>query len=289
MRSQILTALAALPALALATPAFAQDEAERQPFTGLYIGVSGGFDMQPNDVGESIVSRQGGGSFQGNIPTATGAPFFTSFCNGQALNTDRNNGCLNDRDSWSYAGRIGFDVQRGPFVIGVVGEFGQSDIRDAVSGFTGGAGATAPDGGPAPTNAYVLNREIDYTGNARLRAGFAANRTLFYVTGGGLYARVKNRFNTSDGTSSFTTSNRNNDAWGWTAGGGIEQKLTRHVSFGLEYLYNSLDNNDFRVRASDAVPGSTPFTLTDAGGTDLARSDRRFEWHSVRATLAFRF
>lgn len=275
MRSLYLLTLSPVAMLAAASPAFAQDSTEDAPFSGFYIGAGGGYDVQPNDIGESVsVDSNRNGRFNDTLRTPAGDPFFTSFCNGQARGGDRNNGCVNDRDSWSYSGRIGFDRQMGPLVVGIVGEFGDSNIRDAVSAFS------------ADGNSYTLNRTILYTGNARLRAGFAARNTLFYATGGGVYARIDNYFRSTDRFTGFR-SNGDKDAWGYTLGGGIEQKINRHVSIGVEYLFNRLDDGDYRVRATGDA--TSPFNLVNADGADLERSYQKFRWHSMRANLAFRF
>jgi len=273
----ILLTSASLAVALLAAPAMAQSANEDRPFQGLYVGGSFGFDAQPNDVGESITfDRNLDGRFGDAITTTGGAnAFSTGFCNGQARSASRADGCVNDRDSYSYSGRIGYDRQYGPIVIGVVGEFGTSRIRDSVSGFT-----TTPA-------SYTINREINYTANARIRAGYALNKSLFYATGGGVYARVNNYFRSTNVVNGFR-SNADSNAYGYTVGGGIEQKLGRHFSIGVEYLFNRLQDADYRVRVS-AGPPTSPFTLGNASGTDFARSFEKFRWHSVRAVALFRF
>lgn len=276
IRSFFLTS-AALACAAIAVPATAQTVDQDRPFDGPYIGASFGFDAQPNDVGESITfDRNLDGSFGDTIVNAAGAGSFTpGFCNGQARTGNRADGCVNDRDSYSYYARVGFDKQYGPIVVGVVGEFGNSEIRDSVSAFS-----TTPA-------SYTINRDILYTGNARLRAGYALNNSLFYATGGGVYARVNNYFRTTNVTNTFTT-NGDSNAYGFTVGGGMEQKIGRKFSIGLEYLFNRLQDDDYRVRVTGGA-ANNPFILGGAGGTDFARSYQKFRWHSVRAVALFRF
>jgi len=283
MRRLSLLSLAGVATLAIAGPAFAQD-AERAPFDGFYAGGSFGFDVQPNDVGESIsFDRAANGSFGDTLVTTTGAnPFSPSatvpgagFCNGQARFSTRATGCVNDRDSYSYSGRLGFDKQMGNIVVGLVGEFGDNNIRDAVRAFS-----------TTPAN-YVMNREIKYTGNVRLRAGYAADRTLFYATGGGVYARINNYFSTTNATNTFTT-NGNKNAYGYTVGGGVEQKIAPNISIGVEYLFNRVKDDDYRVRVAGGA-ANNPFILGGGAGTDFKRSFDYFRWHSARAVLNFRF
>ena len=277
MRNKTFLLGAAFAGLLAAAPAFAQDTAEDRPFQGLYVAGSVGFDAQPNDVGEAVkFDRNLDGTFGDTVTTAAGANAFSpGFCNGQARSAQPIDGCVNDRDSYSYSGRVGYDRQYGHIVVGAVVEGGYSNIRDAVSAFS-----TTPA-------SYTINRKLQFVGNARLRAGYAFDKTLFYGTGGFEYAKVNNYFRTTNTTNGFR-SNGDSDAYGFAAGGGVEQKIGQHFSLGLEYLFNRVNNDDYRVRVSGG-PATSPFLQGGAGGTDLARSYRFFKWHSVRAVAAFRF
>lgn len=278
-RTMKLSLLAGLAAAAISTPAFAQDTPEKE-FDGVYVGGSVGYDVQGNDVNEKVLFDRNldGARFDDSVLTAGGANAFApGFCNGLALSSIPTDGCRNDRDDLSYSGRIGFDKQMGRLVLGVVGDVGSTNIRDSVSAFS-----------ITPAN-YVFTREIDYVASIRGRVGYAANRTLFYVTGGPGYAGIKRSFTTTNGTNSFTA--RNDDAkFGFLVGGGIEQKVSKHISFGLEYMYNQFNDNDYRVRVGPGTsPVTSPFRTVNANGTDLRRSDGDFRWHSLRATIAYRF
>jgi outer membrane immunogenic protein len=271
-------ALAATLALA-AAPAAAQDN----DFNGIYVGVAGGYDVQPNDVGSGVVfDRNLDGRFGDVVRTGTGADAFsTGFCNGRAVDrlSPRAGGrCVNDEDGGAIYGRVGIDSQRGRVVVGLVGEFGTTDVTDGVTAFS-----TTPA-------SYVFNRGIDWEGGIRARAGLTPNdTTLFYGTFGPGYARIDRSFRSSQSTNTFTGTGRRNQ-FGIQGGGGIEQRIGS-FSIGLEYLYHQYRDEDFRVRA--AGPAGTPFTNAANGGTatgtDFARTDQQFRWHSLRATAAFRF
>lgn len=275
MRMRTLMGATAAALTFVAAPALAQDgEAE---FDGVYVGGSVGYTVQNNDVGERIDFDAGqDGTFGDSITTSTGADAFSpGFCNGAATG-NANVACANDKDDIEYHGRIGFDKQMGKIVLGAVGEFGKSEVRDSVTAFS-----TTPA-------YYTMTREIDWNAALRLRAGYVAGeKTLFYATGGGAYAKIDHSFTTSNGANSFAVTG-DDDAWGWQAGGGVEQKLGRNFSIGLEYLYSRYDDDDSRVEVGTGSAGATnPFVL--AGGADFRRSDSRFDYHSVRATAAFRF
>ncbi len=285
------TKLSVLAGLAVAgifaVPAQAQETKQDHPFSGVYIGAAGGYDVQGNDVGSSILfDRNGDGNFNENVNTITGANAFSpGFCNGSARTAVPAYGCRNDDDGWSYYGRAGADVQRGNFVIGVVGEFGKSEITDSVAGFS-----TTPA-------SYTMSRKLKWEASARARVGLAVNTTLFYATGGAGYAKIDNLFFTTNTANAFATSGKDKQ-WGYVGGGGIEQKLTKHISIGMEYTYHQYKDNDERVRvtAGTALAGSpillanNPFLIApNTTGTTFRRSDENFRWHSLRGTVSFRF
>ncbi|GGB36639.1 hypothetical protein GCM10011380_27540 [Sphingomonas metalli] len=272
---------AAIAAATLAAPAMAQDS--DTPFSGVYVGGAGGYDVQPNDVGSRILfDRNLDGRFGDTVLTGAGGNAFgPGFCNGSArtqLAPGNGGSCRNDKDGWAYYGRAGADAQTGNIVVGFVGEFGKSEIRDSVTAFSG-----------TPAS-YVMSRNIDWEGSVRGRAGYAANTTLFYGTFGAGYARIDRQFATTNTVNTFTGSGKRNQ-WGILGGGGVEQKLGRNFSIGMEYMYHQYRDNDYRVRVTG--PAGTPFTNAlnggTASGTDFRRSDDKFRWHSLRATAAFRF
>jgi outer membrane immunogenic protein len=280
MNKLLLAGLASATAFA-ATPVLAQETTADAPFSGIYVGGSFGYDVQPNDVGESIsFDRDLNGSFGDTISTAAAPNAFSpGFCNGAATSNTApavgGRGCRNDKDGIAYYGRVGADVQRGNFVVGVVGEFGKAEIRDSVTAFS-----TTPA-------FYTITRKLNWEASVRGRAGYAADTTLFYATGGVGYADIDNSFTTGNTANTFTA-NGNKKQWGITAGGGIEQKIGRNFSVGLEYLFHRYEDNDYRVRAAGGPVGG-PFTRGNAAGTDFRRGSDYFRWHSARAVAAFRF
>jgi len=280
MRFNYLVSAMALSVGLVATPVFAQS-AEQTGFNGIYVGGSFGASLQGNDNGSNIrFDANRDGQFGDTVRTAGGADAFsTGFCKGYAKGTGVAAGCDNDRDDIEYFGNVGFDKQTASgLVFGVVGEFGKSNITDSVSAFS-----TTPA-------AYTMTRSMKYNAGLRLRAGYTPNSTtLFYVTGGGAYAKIKNRFNTTNTTNAFSD-NGNSDAWGYSAGGGVEQKITNNISVGVQYLYTDLKDNDYRVTAARGNALATnAFIQANAAGTDFRRSDDQFRFHAIRATAAFRF
>jgi outer membrane immunogenic protein len=100
--------------------------------------------------------------------------------------------------------------------------------------------------------------DVDYLATIRGRVGFAADRTLFYGTGGVAFL------------SADDTSGDSDTLTGYVVGGGIEHKIRDNVSLGLEGLYynfeDDLDSDDadfFTVR------GRLTYHFTDPRGESL--------------------
>ncbi len=283
MRTSLYAGLAGAVILGLtASPAFAQETTEDAPFNGLYVGAAGGYDVQPNDAGSSILfDRNLDGRFGDSVTTAAGANAFSSgFCNGATTATTLTGGrgCRKDQDGAAYYGRVGMDTQRGNIVVGVVGEFGKSEITDSVTAFS-----TTPA-------SYVMTRSVDWEASIRGRAGYAVNTTLFYGTFGAGYAKIDRDFYSTNTGNVYQQSGKRQQ-FGILGGGGIEQKVTPNISVGMEYMFHQYQDDDFRVRVTQGTqPATNPFVLApNTTGTDFRRSDDKFRWHSLRATAAFRF
>jgi outer membrane immunogenic protein len=273
-----LVASAGLALAVSASPALAQEDVDAGDYNGIYVGGSFGFSAQPNDGGSRLLfDTNRDGTFGDTVRNVAGADAFApGFCGGRA--TSATGTCRSDRDGIEYYGMVGGDTQMGRLVIGVVGEFGKSEARDSVSAFS------------ITPASYTFERQAKYQAGVRGRVGYTPNdSTLFYATGGAAYAKIRNRFFTSNTANAFTT-NGNSDAWGYSAGGGVEQRIGRNFSIGLLYLYTNLKADDYRVTAGPGTaPATNPFLLANANGTDFRRSDNNFRTHSMRVTAAFRF
>jgi outer membrane immunogenic protein len=269
--------LAATAVSIVSVPAMAQSRDKSQDFDGGYISAVGGKALQPNDRGESLVfDTDGDGQFDNIVPNIGSTNAFASgFCNGAARNGAAVD-CANDKDGAEYYARLGFDRRSGNFVIGALIEGGRNESTDAVSGSDG-------------TDFYTMTRKAKWNAGARLRAGYTpGGGALFYVTGGGAYARLKNGFSTSNGANPITSTG-NSNAWGWAAGGGAEVMLSNNLSLGLEYLYTDVKDDDYVANLGAAAAPNLGNLVVGAGGVDVQRSSENFRNHSVRGTLNFRF
>ncbi len=275
-----LRTMCALAALACPASAFAQSE--DRYFDGFYISGAVGVESVDDRSQDQIrFDTNRDGSFDDTVRTGTGADAFApGFCNGSPTDVARAECAGNDTEV-GYALRIGADrhLGNGPLVAGVLIEGSLPGIEESTTGFS------------STPASYTFSREIDVAVNARARIGFAPGegRALFYGTGGVGFAKVDRSFTTSNAVNSFASQNEDGWAFGWQAGGGAEVMLSRNIGLGLEYLYSRYDDDDYFVEigAGTALP-TNPF-LTNGGGTNIRPSNNRFDYHSLRATLNFRF
>jgi outer membrane immunogenic protein len=119
---------------------------------------------------------------------------------------------------------LGANFQTDAWVFGIDGDFDASWLDGKSSspfcssvGFTGGQCET----------------KNTWLGTLRGRVGYAADRVLFYVTGGGAYGNIEAGIG-----SGFSNSSEP----GWTAGAGVEAAFADNWTARLEYLYVDLEN-----------------------------------------------
>lgn len=280
MKFSHLAPLGAILAFVLATPTMAQDSGGPADWSGPYVGGSIGYTWQKGDGAEHIrFDTDGDGVYDDTVTTATGANAFSpGTCGGSARGSTPTSGCNGDKDALAWMGHVGYDMQFGSIVAGVVAEAGKAYISDSVTEYS-----TTPA-------FYEMTRRIDWNGNLRARLGYTTPGGIMpYITGGLAYAKVKNSFATSNGANSFTEVNRKEDAWGWTMGGGIEAKVSDNFSIGARYLWTRYNVEDYRVDvgAGSALP-TNPFLITPSDGTSMNRGDK-FDTQSVMITSSFRF
>ena len=281
MHSLIKASLGAALAFTLASPALAQGDSGQVDWTGPYVGGGGGYAWQGKGKDETIrFDTDRDGNFDNTVTTATGANAFTpGFCGGAARGNAPAAGCTNDHGGTAWSVHAGYDRQFGSIVAGIVAEGGDAAIVDNVSAFS-----TTPA-------SYTMTRSLGFNAGIRARLGFTTKSgTLLYATGGGVYGKIRNSFSTTNNFNTFTETGRKDNAWGWTAGGGVDQKIGDHFSIGVLYKYTRFNADGYGVNAGQGTPPSAtnPFVITSAGSTDFAR-ESRFDTHSVMATASYRF
>lgn len=277
MNIKLAAAAAALLTAAGASPVLAQS----QDWTGFYAGVHGGFVTTDDEDGETLVfDRDFDGDFDDTVVlSGSGANAFSpGYCAG-AGSSAAPTSCDDDADAAEGGVRLGYDMQFGPFVAGIVGDWQATNAEDSVTGFS-----------TTPAN-YVFTRELESTAALRARLGYAFGPALVYATGGVAYGKVDNSFRTTNGANSFTEMMDEDDADGFQYGGGLEWRLAPNLSFVGEYLYTDLEAGEYVVRAGPGTaPATNPFILApNAAGTDISRSGSDFRTHSFRVGMNVRF
>lgn len=256
--------LLAASTAALTFPAFAADVVMEEPpaptvmevpastgWSGVYVGLQAGYAFGEDD-GVFELSP-----FTPGLATAFGPGFSGDF-----------------DDGFIGGAHVGYDWQVNQLVFGAILDVTYADIGDSQSGFS-----TTPA-------FYTIERDMDWLITARARLGYAINDNfLVYGTGGVAFADVDYNFS-SNTPAAFSTSGGGDD-FGYTVGGGVEMKATQNISFGLEYLYTNLGDNDFAVDLSQNP-------ATGAGGVFGAStigtgSDDDFDFHTIQAKISYRF
>jgi outer membrane immunogenic protein len=127
----------------------------------------------------------------------------------------------------------------------------------------------------------VNSLDVNWIGLASLRAGFVANRLLFYFKGGYAGAKVDARIDDNVvqfGDPAATTGKWSDRQWlnGYSIGGGAEFMVTPHVVVGADYQF------------VDLSPDSFVGNFTDGARTPFA-ADIGLQFQEVKGRLSFKF
>lgn len=253
--------------------------AQAQTWTGPYFGGHMGYTSQPEDEDETIqFDTDLNGSFGDSVNTVAGANAFTpGFCGGLTFSPTPATECSEDDDEFEVGLRAGYDQQFGSFVVGGLVELTGTRISDSVTAFS-----TTPA-------FYTMTRELDGLAAIRARGGFASGPFMGYVTGGYARAELDRKFASNNIANSFTGTD-DDQVGGYQLGAGAEALVAERLTIGVEYLYTSLKDDEFRVRTGPGTaPATNPFLLVNPAGTDFRRSEEEFDFHSVRVVANVRF
>jgi outer membrane immunogenic protein len=162
--------------------------------------------------------------------------------------------------------QAGWDFQTGSLVFGIVADGQFSDLHDHISSTRGTVDVSA-------------SSDVDFFGTLRGRAGFAADRALFYVTGGGAIASVDYDLRGFDGALTALISN-DETRLGYAVGGGVEYAIDDAWTLDLEYQYLNFGKHilDGIVVNGAGVPTG-----------ETARTNETVDFHTVRLGVNCRF
>jgi len=164
-------------------------------------------------------------------------------------------------------GQVGYNFQAGNFVYGIEADIEGSGIRGR-----GAQASITPGVGFGGTSSI----DVNYFGTVRGRIGYSLGSTLLYATGGFAYGGLDTTYTYND---TFGTRGRvsdNSTRTGWTAGAGIEVKLSPSWTLKGEYQFIDLE------------PNSVAGPLTLPLGYDL-RGKSELEFNTVRVGVNYLF
>jgi outer membrane immunogenic protein len=255
---KLLLGTVALAALGMGAPAIAADMRVRplpppvpvSTWTGCHVGGTVGNSWGHSDgysaTGATVFAPAGG-------PLAAGTPIAPSFD-------------LNGFTGGFYAG---CDYQFGVWVIGVEGDWSTNNKEGQAFEFQGPPVFGAPAG-------FIDQAAERWFATARGRLGYAVDKWLLYVTGGGAWVKVDSREWAI--TAPIATATLQSDTrTGWTVGAGLEYALSYGWSIRSEYLYIQL-------------PSYTTFTTGPFGPGSLTNQSAGKLTNNIwRAGLTYKF
>lgn len=179
---------------------------------------------------------------------------------GDLLTLDVSNGLFPDSIDESATDAIGglavgVNRQRGSTVFGFELDLSLSGL-DAQSGFS------RVDPGPVFPGVDTITSyrtEIDRLATARLRAGYAQGRMLFYGTAGLALGHVENSFTLALPQIGYSSPDWNEEGYrlGYVFGAGVEGKLTPRVSLKAEILRFDLEDSEVDASDEQNFPGNS--------------------------------
>lgn len=175
---------------------------------------------------------------------------------------------------WSLGGNPTSVFDSNGFLVGgTVGmNFPVSEVLFGVEGDIDWAGLDGNVAGCAVTTAGAVaacETRNNFLTTARARVGYAFDRTLVYVTGGGAFGNVQTGLNPPASFDSTTKA-------GWAAGAGIEYAFSDNWSAKAEYLYVNLGSASCTTLANCGSASGASVALTE----DIVRAglNYKFSW-----------
>jgi opacity protein-like surface antigen len=166
-------------------------------------------------------------------------------------------------------GQIGFNYQVGAAVWGLEADADWANIQGTNTCF-------------AAIGGLNCGAKVRSIGTVAARLGYAVDRTLLYVKGGGAWVNDEYSLNNSGivapGAAVIATTTVTK--WGWTIGGGIEHALSNNWTMKLEYNYMSFGSN--AVTFPFAAPFNT-FSIDQRVSLVKLGVNYKFDWGPVVA------
>ena len=150
--------------------------------------------------------------------------------------------------------QAGYNYQMGSFVIGGELEFDGADLN---------ASKTVPIFFGLGT--VERKTDADWLATGGLRLGYAADKLLFFVKGGGALADYHYEDVTNFFGATFNDATNTTDRWGWMIGGGVEWALAPNWTVKGEYDYIGFDRQNITLNSvGGLIPASIPLGISDS-------------------------
>jgi outer membrane immunogenic protein len=165
-------------------------------------------------------------------------------------------------------GQAGFNWQSGITVFGI-----ETDIqyRNASDGrrflFPTELGIAGQPFGSGADDTTYFNSKQNWLGTLRGRVGLTTGPVLYYATGGLAYGEVKYAYGEAVYPGQIINRSISDSMIkvGWTVGAGVEMKLSRNWSAGMEYLYVDLGKTTLSMPERITATQFGPFLFPASG------------------------
>lgn len=224
MTYRLTTMAAAL--LVSAGTASAQDA--QYNWSGVYIGISGGFANASGNLTDLFCDGVSPGHCVENFP---GSPNF-------GLPGTWNS----DVDSTDFVGSAFIGINRqfdNRLVLGLESDLGFGPTATGGFLYGGNFGDTDYD------NDAQGKIDLGLQGTTRIRVGMALDRFMPFVTGGVAYSTFKATYSEPDNADAPRSGSGN--FLGWTVGGGVNYLVTENIVVGAEYRFVDYGDDDFGI------------------------------------------
>jgi len=264
--SLAILAMSAIAQAADVLPVKAPIAAPAWSWTGLYLGINGGYSWGRSRTDTAFATT-------GGVPIVPPA--------GSVTSTSANlNGGI-------FGGQIGYNWQNGSWLAGLEtdiqwsGEKGSSTLLCA-STATGGVCLPTLTFLPAGATGSVLtlDQKLKWFGTLRGRLGLLPAPTwVVYITGGLAYGQISTDATlasfTAAGLATSAVTSSSTTKTGWTIGGGVEGRISGNWTGRIEYLYM-----DF---------GSVSGNVVNTAGGIQANWSSRITDNVLRGALNYKF
>lgn len=205
-------------------------------WTGAYVGVHAGYGLLNTKRNDAAV-----GSGSGSFSSGSGGGNYS--------------GSQHTNASGALGGvQLGYNQQYGSLVLGLEADVSATSIKGSTSATGSAFSSSSGSGFGGGSSALYASSRLNGIGTLRARLGFAADRALFYVTGGLAYGRIENSMTYAVSTpewSGAVSSSQSKWKTGWTLGAGMEYALTNNWSLKTEALYYDLGKKSYNASYSD--------------------------------------